>query len=84
MDLRDILIRRGWYAVYGLLVLAATPAMLLLAPVPVLAAAATLTVLAVVFALRPGAPGDPASPGRWTPRRRRRADRRRDRAAAGL
>lgn len=61
-----VLIRRRWYAVYGAIVIAATPAMLLLAPVPVLAAAAALTVAAVALALRPGATGDPASPGRWT------------------
>jgi hypothetical protein len=61
-----VLIRRRWYAVYGLIVAAATPAMLVLPAVPVLAAATALTVAAVALALRPGAPGDPAAPGRWT------------------
>ena len=52
-----MLIRRGWYAVYGLLVAGRHAGdARCCAPVPVLAAAAALTVLAAVaVALRPGA-----------------------------
>jgi len=61
-----LLIRRRWYAVYALLVAAATPAIFLLEPGPVLGATAALTAAAVALALRPGAAGDPAAPGRWS------------------
>ena len=61
-----VLIRRRWYAVYGLIVVCATPAMIALPAVPVLAATTALTVAAVAVAIRPGAAGEPASPGRWT------------------
>ena len=61
-----VLIRRGWYGAYGAIVAGATPAMLLLPAVDVLAATAALTAAAVAIALRPGAEGDPASPGRLT------------------
>ncbi|HEY6888783.1 MAG TPA: hypothetical protein VI300_13415 [Solirubrobacter sp.] len=61
-----ILIRRGWYAVYGVLVAAATPAIFLLPAGQVLAATAILTSGATALAVRPGAAGDPAAPGRWS------------------
>ena len=61
-----LLIRRRWYAVYGGIVAAATPAMFALPAAPVLAAIAALTACAVGLALAPGGAGDPASPGRWS------------------
>jgi hypothetical protein len=61
-----LLIRRRWYAVYAVIVAVATPAIFTLPAGLVLAGTATLTALAVAVALRPGASGDPAAPGRWT------------------
>ncbi len=61
-----VLIRRRWYAVYGLIVAGATPAMIVWSPLAVLVATTVLTAAAVAVALRPGASGDAASPGRWT------------------
>ena len=58
-----VLIRRRWYAVYGVIVAGATPAMLVWPAVEVLVATTALTAAAVAVALRPGAPGDAASPG---------------------
>ena len=61
-----VLIRRRWYAVYGVIVAGATPAMLVWPAVEVLIATTAVTLAAVAVALRPGAPGDAAAPGRWT------------------
>jgi hypothetical protein len=61
-----LLIRRRWYAVYAAIVAVATPAIFTLPAGLVLAGTATLTALAVAVALRPGANGDPAAPGRWS------------------
>jgi hypothetical protein len=61
-----LLIRRRWYAVYGTIVAVATPAIFTLPAGLVLAATAAFTALAVAVALRPGASGDPAAPGRWS------------------
>ncbi len=61
-----VLIRRRWFAVYGVIVAGATPAMLVWPAVEVLIATTAVTLIAVAVALRPGAAGDPAAPGRWT------------------
>ena len=71
-----VLIRRRWFAVYGVIVAGATPAMLVWPAVEVLIATTALTLVAVAVALRPGSARRPRRARTLDAGERERRDRR--------